>query len=107
MKSKHIVLLSAFILSGCGTTIYPQADGTFYSTTNSSSENFAESNALKDATEHCKKMGKRIQVIKHTYSYHGTTTGNKVAGAIVGAFVGVNPAISESDNKVELRFRCR
>ena len=108
MHMKYLpILFIPFFITGCGTTIFPEANGTYHSVSSSSSEAYAQSNALKDAEAHCKKMGKSLQVLKHNHSYHGATTENKIAGTIVSAFVGINPAISEDDNKVELHFRCR
>lgn len=101
------LLLAVCGLAACNTTIYPEENNTFSSVTTSSMQTSAESNALKDAEKHCKKAGKRLTVINHQTQYNGTTTGNKIAGAIVGGVIGMpNPAISDNDYTVKMRFRC-
>jgi hypothetical protein len=110
MKSAKYFLLFIIILgiSACNTTIYPEENNTFSSVTNSSMQSSAESNAQKDAENYCKKRGKSLAVIKHQTNYYGTTTGNKIAGAILGGIIGMsNPAVSSSDYEVKMRFRCK
>lgn len=109
MKSIKYFLLLILILgvSACNTTIYPEENNTFSSVTTSSVQSSAESNAQSDAENYCKKRGQRLVVIKHQTNYYGTTTGNKIAGAIVGGIIGMhNPAVSSSDYEVKLRFYC-
>lgn len=102
-----LLLIIIFGISACNTTIYPEENNTFSSVTTSSTQSSAESNAQKDAENYCKKRGKRLAVIKHQTNYYGTTTDNKIVGAIVSQVMDVpNPAISSSDYEVKMRFHC-
>jgi len=102
------LLIIVLGVSACNTTIYPEENNTFSSVTTSSIQSSAESNAQKDVENYCKKRGKRLAVIKHQTNYNGTTTGNKIAGALVGGMIGLpNPAISSSDYEVRMSFHCK
>lgn len=104
-----LTLALTALLAACNTTIYPDASGGYSSVTTSASLNGAETNAQKDIEAHCKKLGKGAAIHNHNYEYHGTTTGNKIVGAVIGGIFlpGYNPAISDEDYVVKTRFRCR
>jgi hypothetical protein len=107
IKPALIVSLS-YGLAACNTTILPEGHNRFSSVTTSSSQTSAEYNAKKDIEDHCKKMNKNLVVSSHNTTYHGTTTENKIIGAVVGGLVGMpNPAVSSDDYEVKMRFYCR
>lgn len=110
----HLMLLGLFMLLvlGCAsTTIYPEGNNAYSLVTTSSEQSYAEKDAQSQADKQCTALGKSLVVLQHQTSYHGV---NKESAALIGLATLVvnpkqphNPATSNSDYEVRMKFMCR
>lgn len=102
--------MGVVLLSSCAnTTVFPEGDNKFKLVATSSEERYAENAAIKKATEYCQKQGKQVVVLSHKSEYQGVDKSQK---AIIGLASSLltdsgNPASSEDDYRVEVRFACK
>lgn len=110
-KSKLILpLVSALYLSSCAnTTVFPEGDNKFKLVATSSEEHYAENAAIKKATEYCQKQGKQVNVLSHKSEYQGVDKSQKAVIGLASSLLtdGPNPASSDDDYRVEVRFACK
>ena len=98
--------------SNATTTIFPQGNQQYKSTSLSNTEGDAQAQALYKAKEQCKESGKELAVIKEESFYQGETK-QKVTGegaaAVAQAALGLFSPKEKKDNdyKVELVFACK
>lgn len=100
-----------FLLIGCAsTTIYPEGHDTYSLVTTSSEQGYAEKDAKKKAEKHCMEMGKQLVVISHQSEYHGADKNNAAVIGLASAILtqnGPNPAKSNNDYEVKMKFKCQ
>ena len=105
----------AILVVGCAdTTIYPEANNTYSLVTTSGKQGYAEKDALKKSSEYCNKTGKKLVVLSHQTAYHGV---EKTNAALIGLAslaltarqdsIGGNPATSNQDYEVTMKFTCQ
>jgi hypothetical protein len=107
----HVALAcsTGILLVGCAsTTIYPEGKGNFSLVTTSAEQGYAEKDAEKKAAEYCTGLGKSLVVISHKTEYHGPDKNNAAVIGLASAILtrGPNPAQSNQDYEVTMKFTC-
>lgn len=104
------VVVTASVLAGCAsTTIFPEGKNQYSLVTTSSSEGSAEADAKKKAAKYCQKQAKNLVVLSHSTKYQGVNKQNAAMIGVASAFLtgGGNPARSNDDYQVTMKFTCR
>ena len=104
------ICLAAVLLVGCAsTTIYPEANGNYSLVTTSSDQGYAEKDAEKKAEAYCADNGRKLVVVSHQTAYHGADKNNAAFIGLASAILpqGSNPARSNQDYEVTMKFRCQ
>lgn len=103
-------LLMLFVAGCASTTIYPEGKDTYSLVSTSQDQGYAEKDAKEKAEKYCMEHGKSLVVVSHQSAYHGVSKDNAALIGLASSMLThgdpANPAHSNSDYEVTMKFKC-